>query len=102
MVELCNEGFRWFDIRRWKIAETVVSGTMYAPSDANDGPMSNAKPSFDANWHPDYSSGATFDGKKANLRKFLEMSFNPLKDYLWPIPNAEYIANTGIEQNPYY
>lgn len=102
MVELCNEGFRWFDIRRWKIAETVVSGTMYAPSDANDGPMSNAKPSFDANWHPDYSSGTTFDGKKANLRKFLEMSFNPLKDYLWPIPNAEYIANTGIEQNPYY
>lgn len=102
MVELCNEGFRWFDIRRWKIAETVVSGTMYAPSDANDGPMSNAKPAFDANWHPDYSASTTFDGQKMNLRIFLEMTFNPLKDYLWPIPNAEYIANSGIEQNPYY
>lgn len=65
-------------------------------------PDVDAKPVFDESWHPDYSAGTTFDGQKMNLRTFLEMSFNPLKDYLWPIPNAEYIANTGIEQNPYY
>ena len=30
-AELCNEGFRWFDIRRWKIASKAVNGPMYAP-----------------------------------------------------------------------
>ena len=50
-AELCNEGFRWFDIRRWKIASKAVNGPMYAPGYStvqNPGNyISNVKPSFD-------------------------------------------------------
>ena len=99
MVELCNEGFRWFDIRRWGIAEEVISGTLYAP--ASDGSMSNAIPTIDENWHVTYK-GDTFDGKKINLRKFIDMAFDPMKDYLWPIPESERIALPQITQNPGY
>ena len=100
MVELCNEGFRWFDIRRWGIAETVISGPLYAP--ALNGDLSNAKPVIDENWHASYSSGMSFDGNKINLRKFTTMVFDPEKDNLWPIPEDEIVANPLIEQNPNY
>ena len=102
MVELCNEGFRWFDIRRWDIAERVVTGPLYAPANDDAGSLSNAKPSFDENWHAVYD-GATFDGEKMNLRSFIKtMYYNPLKDKLWPIPEAEMIANPSMTQNPFY
>lgn len=101
MVELCNEGFRWFDIRRWDIAEKVVSGVLYAPADDNAGTLSNAKPTFDENWHASYN-GETFDGKALNLRTFTTMVYNPLKDRLWPIPESERIANPEVGQNPFY
>lgn len=99
MVELCNEGFRWFDIRRWGIAADVVSGPLYAP--ALNGAVSNAKPAIDANWCVKYN-GETFDGAAMNLRKFMNMSFDPIKDYLWPIPLAEIDGNPLITQNPGY
>lgn len=102
MVELCNEGFRWFDIRRWDIAEKVVTGTLYAPANDDAGSLSNAKPAFDDNWHAIYD-GTTFDGEKLNLRSFIKtMYYNPLKDKVWPIPEAEIIANPAMEQNPFY
>ena len=81
MVELCNEGFRWFDIRRWDMAESVISGTLYAP--ALDGSVSNAVPTIDSDWHVTYN-GQTFDGKDMNLRRFITMSYDPMKDALWP------------------
>ena len=100
MVELCNEGFRWFDIRRWGIAETVISGTLYAP--ALNGDVSNAKPIIDENWHATYSFNMSFDGKSINLRKFITMSYDPQKDVVWPIPEDEIVANPLIKQNPGY
>lgn len=100
MVELCNEGFRWFDIRRWGIASEVISGVLYAP--AHDGSISNAKPTIDANWHVTYDTSKTWDGQAMNLRKFIDMAFDPMKDYLWPIPDEERIAQPQITQNPGY
>lgn len=99
MVELCNEGFRWYDIRRWGIAGDVMKGTLLAPAD--NGTVSNAKPTIDENWHSTYT-GATWDGKEQNLRKFLEFSYNPSKDVVWPIPEAEIIANPNMTQNNGY
>lgn len=99
MVELCNEGFRWFDIRRWNMAEAVISGTLYAP--ALDGSLSNAVPTIDKDWHVTYN-GQTFDGKDMNLRRFITMSYDPMKDVLWPIPEDERVANPLITQNPGY
>jgi hypothetical protein len=99
MVELCNEGFRWFDIRRWNMAETVVSGPLYAP--AFNGEVSNARPVIDENWHVTYN-GNTWDGKEMNLRTFITMVFDPAKDYLWPIPDVESTSGPMLEQNPGY
>lgn len=95
MVELCNEGFRWFDIRRWDMAESVISGTLYAP--ALDGSVSNAVPTIDSDWHVTYN-GQTFDGKDMNLRRFITMSYDPMKDALWPIPGGR--AHRQSADNP--
>lgn len=99
MVELANEGFRWFDIRRWGIANTVMNGPMYAP--AFDGTLSNAKPTIDENWCVTYDK-STWDGSEFNLRTFCTKAYNPEKDVLWPIPDAERNALTHIAQNPGY
>lgn len=99
-VELCDEGFRWFDLRRWGIAEKAVNGTIYAP--AQDGSMSNARPSFDDNWLPTYD-GSTFDGQAMNLRVYNTYTYRTGKDELWPIPQTELDTNPLInENNPGY
>lgn len=56
-VELCDEGFRWFDIRRWGIASKVMNGLIYAPN--QNGEMSNAKPTIDDDWHVSYDTNST-------------------------------------------
>lgn len=100
-VELCNEGFRWFDLRRWGMASTVMTGKIYAPN--QKGLMSNAKPSFDDNWHPAYSEGSSWDGKALNLRVYNTMKYIKGKDELWPLPQSEIDTNSAIiENNPGY
>lgn len=100
-VELCNEGFRWFDLRRWDIASKVMTGKIYAPN--QKGAMSNAKPIFDENWHPTYSEASSWDGKALNLRVYNTMKFTINKDELWPLPQSEIDTNSAItENNPGY
>ncbi|RKE55840.1 RagB/SusD family nutrient uptake outer membrane protein [Sphingobacterium detergens] len=71
-VELAFEGTRLFDIRRWKIAETVLNGSVY---------------------------GAV---NPATLKPYVVQTriFHPKRDYLWPIPLRETNANPNMEQNP--
>ncbi|MDD4515885.1 RagB/SusD family nutrient uptake outer membrane protein [Massilibacteroides sp.] len=75
-VELALEGHRFFDIKRWKIAEDVcnmdkVDGIQYI--DKNSGELTTV----------------TTDYKK----KFTS------RDYLWPIPYNERQLNTNLTQN---
>lgn len=82
-VELAFEGQRFFDIRRWKIAETVMNG-----------------PALGANYE-DNPSTAVDD---ANVGKpvFVEnRSFNPNRDYLWAIPPNEVVLS-HLDQNNNY
>lgn len=128
-VELCHEGFRWFDLRRWcddglcydkgkfragvtEIAAKAVNGTFYAPGYSNkaNGPkgyISNAKPAIDDNWTVTYDGATTFDGKPFNLRSVSSqaMVYNVPKDRYWPIPDQEMDSNTALkpeDQNPGY
>ena len=111
-VELCCEGFRWFDIRRWGIAEDVIDGPVYAPSFMQDGTnvgyvLPNAKPIIDENWTVKYDEDApTWDGKVFNMRKLkYSMNFVKGKDELWPIPYTEMNTNPAIgfeNNNPGY
>lgn len=75
-LELAFEGTRLFDIRRWKIAETVMPGSVFGMTWLNDTQLSTIKVSA------------------------FERIFRPGRDYLWPIPQRERDLNTGLTQNP--
>jgi starch-binding outer membrane protein, SusD/RagB family len=105
-VELANEGFRYFDIRRWKIAEKVMPVVQY-------GRILNPKtatgvPNIDADSFVSYAGiESQYDRNPqvifANAQGRI---FNKNRDYLLPIPQAEIdaYASKGVvlEQNPGY
>lgn len=72
-IELAFEGGRLFDIRRWKIAETVMKG-----------PVEGA------------TNPATGQTVIVETRSFSD------KDYLWPIPAREMQGNPNMVQNTGY
>ncbi|WP_298530840.1 RagB/SusD family nutrient uptake outer membrane protein [uncultured Algibacter sp.] len=111
-VELADEGFRLFDIRRWRIAEKVLN-TIAFGSPANG----FSKIGGDLGLTPDIDQDdfATYPGapsqprvEKGNLdyRELEVRVFNADRDYLWPIPDAEIQAaqSNGLQmpQNPNY
>ena len=93
-VEFPFEGLRFFDIRRWKIAEDVMPGILYGR------PLreykSNYIPTFDADGTPHYDAYAD------ELRQFDTRIFDPNRDYLWPVPQKELDINPNLTQNPGY
>ncbi len=70
-VELALEGSRLFDIRRWKIGETVMRG----PVEGATNP----------------ANGQTVIAETRNFS---------MKDYRWPVPAREIQGNPAMEQNP--
>ncbi|SHM82671.1 RagB/SusD family nutrient uptake outer membrane protein [Chitinophaga sp. CF418] len=76
-VEFPMEDNRLFDIRRWKVAETVMSGPVY-------GILNN----FDQT-RQDY-------GKHVLVE---QRSFNAGRDYLWPVPQSETALNPNALPN---
>jgi hypothetical protein len=76
LVELAFEGLRYFDIRRWKIAENTVPGKVF---------------------------GVTYQDNSGTLNTIevpaFERVFNKNRDYLWPIPQKERELNTELTQN---
>lgn len=88
-MELFHEGQRWHDIRRWKIAEKVMT-------DAHGLDVSKLQ------YYP--TSGATSPYWQYEEIVVDKRSFNKDRDYLWPIPLKELNANPLIrdDQNPGY
>lgn len=76
-VELAFEGLHLFDIRRWKTAETVMTGPVY---------------------------GITYADGSNKLVTVQAASFNRVFDksrhYLWPVPQKETNLNPNLKQNP--
>ena len=76
-VELALEGFRIDDIRRWKIAQTVLNGWLHGAK---------------------YGDISVDNGYlRVQLRQF-----DAAKHYLWPIPPSERALNANLTQNPNY
>lgn len=93
-IELALEGFRLFDLRRWKIAEYALNGpTVGRPKGSYN---TQGIPVFDEHGIPRY------DAYVGNMRVIEQRRFNPARDYLWPIPQAELDVNDQLEQNPGY
>lgn len=90
-VEFPFEGIRYFDIRRWKIAEKVIPGALYGR------PLRH----YEAGFVPVFDEDGTphYDAYASKLRQFDTRTFDPKKDYLWPIPQKERDINPNLKQN---
>jgi hypothetical protein len=86
-IELSFEGFHYWDLLRWKTAENVLPGAILGPRYFPQ-EMPNA---------PD--AQFTADGF-AILEPASKRSFNPQRDYLWPLPTRELGLNKSLSQNP--
>ncbi|MGL4853281.1 MAG: RagB/SusD family nutrient uptake outer membrane protein [Phocaeicola sp.] len=76
-VEFPIEDHRLFDIRRWKIASTVMNGPAY-------GILNSFNPDRD-----DFGKNVLVESR----------SFNPARDYLWSIPLNEISLNANLLPN---
>ena len=77
-IELAIEGFRFWDVRRWMIAEETAAKTMTGLEVRRVG---NTK------------TYTKFDIRPQVFRKAM---------YFWPIPNSEITKSPDLIQNPYY
>ena len=77
-VELAIEGHRFWDVRRWMIADQTEDRTMHGMEVRRDGASAN------------YTE---FEVRKRVFRKAM---------YLWPIPYKEVAKSPKLKQNPYY
>jgi hypothetical protein len=94
-VELAQEGFRLFDIRRWKTAEHVLPGNVLGRR-IKERWYDAVTPQFNVGGKPTYTNETqVFQVISSN-------QFNPQRDYLWPIPQKELDLNKGLTQNPNY
>lgn len=100
--ELSGEGFRLFDIRRWGIAEDVMTlpvlGRMKKSYPAVAPVVNEIGTAYYTNI-PVAQQGESADFK---MRVVEVRSFDKNRDYLWPIPYIEIDTNPLMEQNPNY
>lgn len=77
LIELANEGHRYWEIRRWKLAKEM--------------------------WHNQPIQGWDIDQEETNtyyrIKTIYTTSFNT-KDYLWPIKEFNLSVNPNLDQNP--
>tara|TARA_R110000868_G_scaffold1647_4_gene13286 strand:+ start:6312 stop:7973 length:1662 start_codon:yes stop_codon:yes gene_type:complete len=95
VVELAGEGFRLFDIRRWRLAEEVLKPVTYGII-LEGGYELQGIPSFNENETPDYSAYSDI------YRVSVNSPFNANRDYLWAIPQKDIDVNPNLNQNPGY
>ncbi|TVT41606.1 RagB/SusD family nutrient uptake outer membrane protein [Hymenobacter setariae] len=74
-TELAMEGLRIFDLRRWKTAQTALTGYAHGIK-AGDPNVDNGYLRVD------------------------QRTFDPAKHYLWPVPQRERDINPNLTQNP--
>lgn len=92
-VEFAGEGLRLFDLRRWDIYAKANSGPVVGIS--LDPAVPAARPTFDADNIPNYSSSVN---QRIRFRNQIRNNANA-KYKLWPIPQSEIDNNPGLGQN---
>lgn len=107
MVEFIDENLHYDDIIRWKTAENVlpktVLGLLYNSGDSPATPEKTVKDRLT-------DAGGNYKGEKVydegNIYVIEEAgsrSFDPKRDYLYPVPSYEIGTSGGnIKQNPYW
>lgn len=95
-IELALEGMRLFDIYRWKEGERMgmaVTGPKASILINQLGANPYASNGIDENGDVIYEKASTSEGDAGRR-------FDPAKNYLWPVPNAEIVKNPDLGQNP--
>ncbi|GAB3014295.1 RagB/SusD family nutrient uptake outer membrane protein [Niabella terrae] len=87
-VELAYEGFRYWDLIRWKTAETEL-----------------VKPLLERKYFAGLDYGGSTQPTMLNgyvlIQAADKRSFDPQKDYLWPLPSGQIgLSNNTLTQNP--
>ncbi|MEH6307080.1 RagB/SusD family nutrient uptake outer membrane protein [Olivibacter sp. CPCC 100613] len=95
-IELCNDGLRWYDIRRWNLASQIMNGYLYLNRSANVW-TKDVLMDIDENYSPIYNQA-----KASQYFNTQEVVYRENKDERWPIPQAERDANKSLTQNPGY
>lgn len=95
-IELANDGLRWYDLRRWGIAQDVMNGYIYLNRLANDW-SATAVTRVDENANPVYNHDIAIKSFGTQ-----EVVFKTNKDEYWPISSQEIDANKNLKQNPGY
>lgn len=105
-VELANEGFRLFDIRRWRIAEKVMPVKLYGR--VLNFETATGIPSIDDDCFVSYAGiESQYDfNPNGQFPNAQNRRFASPRDYLCPIPQQEIDTYEGLggtlEQNPGY
>ena len=86
-VELASEGFRYDDLIRWKTAETELPQTILGIK-------------FDKKEYPDYKKPKLDENGFLIVEDGAKRSFDPEKNYLYPLPLRETSLNEKLGQNP--
>ena len=79
MIELAFEGQRFWDVRRWKLAEDLWTKTLQCWTNGN------------------YPTTTTVQ-QYYTLRRYKDARQFSIRDYLWPIKITDLYANTNLEQ----
>jgi hypothetical protein len=95
-IELCNDGLRWYDIRRWNLAPQIMNGYLYLNRSANIW-TKDVLIDIDENYSPVYNHG-----KAIEYFNTQEVVYRENKDEWWPVPQTERDANKNLTQNPGY
>lgn len=106
-MEMAFEGLRYFDIRRWKLAEKVMNRPNYGLLAATNDLRTKlvvpglwffpSTPNIDDDGTPDFTTM-----NQSLIRKLSTRVFDKNKHYLWPIPASDILINPNLKQNPNY
>lgn len=121
-IELAWEGHRYADLIRWKIAEKVYNQPSYflrrawsgsASWNGDEASVSAEYRQLIKNWKegnypiggiPQIDENGIADLKYMEQAGYIvvasERKFNPQRDYLWPVPDADRMINENLDQNP--
>lgn len=107
-MEFANEGLRYMDIIRWRLAEKVLNknnyGILYPISDLRNKVISKGLWFFPMTPEIDEDGVANFDSmyEQGLIRLITSRKFDASRQYLWPIPSKEIKINSNLIQNPNY
>jgi len=93
-VEFADEGLRYMDILRWKLAEKVLNVPVLG--------LPKAKTDYYFPGTPVIGSDTYIDQRAfvSKLTTLDQRSFNPNKNYIWPVPYSELVQDPSLGQNP--